>query len=301
MVSSNQLREKLTHMLWQKRIGNKIRVLDTSYNYDEQNDGYKDFYQQGHIPSSVYFNPRQCSESTPHIPFNLPDTNCFTDYVQSLGVSSDTHIVTYDRMDMRAALRAWWLFRLYGHDNISILDGGLKKWVRDGYPVTTDEPEVERGNFETRINRSFMRDYDSMKEKFLRKEEPIKVDQSLMTDFDTMEETAHVTEEQIIDIRGSGAFHKTIQSDSGEQKAHIPGAKNIPYAMLFNEDETFKSIEDLKEVFKKADVDLRRPFIGMCSRGVTGCALSAVAELLGKPTTPLYYGSWYEWSRKITQ
>jgi 3-mercaptopyruvate sulfurtransferase SseA len=65
-------------------------------------------------------------------------------------------------------------------------------------------------DFETRINRSFMRDYDSMKEKFLRKEEPIKVDQSLMTDFDTMEETAHVTEEQIIDIRGSGAFHKTI-------------------------------------------------------------------------------------------
>ena len=71
-----------------------------------------------------------------------------------------------------------------------------------------------------------MRDYDSMKEKFLRKEEPIKVDQSLMTDFDTMEETAHVTEEQIIDIRGSGAFHKTIQSDSGNNTIQSDSGNN---------------------------------------------------------------------------
>lgn len=277
LVTSNQLREKLSHILWHKRLDTKIRVLDASYDFDKQDDGYKEFYLNGHIPSSVYFNHRQYTESTPFIPFNLPDTNCFTDYVQSLGVSSDTHIITYDRMDMRAALRAWWMFRLHGHNNISVLDGGLKKWVRDGHPVTTEEPTVERGNFKARV------------------------DQSLMRDFNSMRENVKSKKEQVIDARGSGSFNDVVKTDSGDQKANLPGAVNIPYATVFNEDGTFKSVENLQNVFKAASVDFRKPLVAMCQRGITACALAAAAEILGKPNTPIYYGSWYEYSRKIAQ
>ncbi|XP_052106605.1 thiosulfate sulfurtransferase-like isoform X1 [Mytilus californianus] len=278
LVSTNHLREKLASVWRQNRLGKDLRVLDSSYDFDDdKTDGYKDFYKQGHIPSSVYFNPQNCSKSTALIPFDLPDPHCFTDYIQSLGVSPDTHVVLYDRLNSDAALRAWWLLRLYGHRNTSVLDGGLRKWVRDGYPVTTEEPAVERGDFKSRLDNSLMKNYHHMKD------------------------SVNSQKEEIIDARGPGAFNKVIQTGKGEIKNFIPGAKNIPYRSLFNEDGTFKAVDEIKELFNKQNVDLSRPLIAMCYRGITGCALSAAAELLGKHDTPLYYGSWKEWSGRMAE
>ncbi|KAL3873462.1 hypothetical protein ACJMK2_036575 [Sinanodonta woodiana] len=218
LVSTNWLHEAVSGGLKSAANGTGLRILDTSFVTDKSIDSYKESYQKGHIPYSLFFDLHKCVDSTPLIPRNLPDVNCFTDYVQSLGICSNTHVIAYDRFGPLSSFRTWWTFRFFGHKNISVLDGGLRKWVNDGYEVTTEEPKVERSKFEAVINPSLLRTYE-----------------------DVMINLSNKTE-QVIDARDEDKFDGTAAEEGG----HIPGAKNIPFQSLFNEDGTMKSEHDLK-------------------------------------------------------
>ncbi|WAR29220.1 THTR-like protein [Mya arenaria] len=95
------------------------------------------------------------------------------DYVQGLGIWPDTHVIAYDRSLPQAAYRTWWMLRLYGHRNVSVLDGGLRKWLEDGYDVTTDEPEIERSDFVAKLDKNLLRSYDDVIRNFETRREQI--------------------------------------------------------------------------------------------------------------------------------
>lgn len=271
-VSTNWLREKLGTSI-NKQISRKLRVLDTTFLKNKEVDTYSTCYLQEHIPQSIYFGLHNCVESTEHLPRNLPDPNCFSEYVQSLGVWPDTHVVVYDRFGPSAAVRAWWLFRLYGHKTVSVLDGGLRKWKADGYETTAELATTEPSNFKAEIDRSLLRTYEDMVRNT---------------------ETKY---EQVIDARAVDC--DTVQNEEMDGGV-IPGANHIPFEELFNEDGTFKSYTEVKALFDAAGVNLEKPMVASCFTGMTACGIAAAAYILGKDI-PVYYGSWTEWRQRAPE
>ncbi|KAK7504163.1 hypothetical protein BaRGS_00004467 [Batillaria attramentaria] len=275
VVSTHWLRDQLLSL---KNVAKHrpMRVLDVSSTMDPEVDGYKEFYQQSHIPESLHISIHKlCPPSNASLhKFPVPDSNRFQDVVESLGICNSTHVITYDRSDTKFALKIWWLFRLFGHNRVSVLDGGFKKWLTDGFEVTVDEPKVQRSLFRPAFNPELLQDYDDM--------------------------VKHVAlkSHQLVDARPPDWYKGSGERPLDVVGGHIPGAKNIPYAALFNEDGTFKSQHELKKVFDAGNVDLGRPIVASCQTAMTACGLAAAACILGKETVPIYNGSFLEWSQR---
>ncbi|KAK2151069.1 hypothetical protein LSH36_376g00005 [Paralvinella palmiformis] len=141
-----------------------IVVLDVTW-YSNK-DAAQDFLQK-HIPGAQYFNIMHDVEISDLFPRNLPDPESFQRQVRSIGVNSNSHVVVYDNTPFCGyfvGARAWWMFKLHGHDRLSILDGALKSWEDHGYPVTSDTYKSELGNFSVQMNLSLLRRHDDMVE-----------------------------------------------------------------------------------------------------------------------------------------
>ncbi|XP_050406603.2 thiosulfate sulfurtransferase [Patella vulgata] len=270
LISTNWLREQIH----QTTKNGSLRILETSWHPDPNRDVYKEHYLQSHIPSSQYFDITKCATRTQYMKRNVPDLNCFTDYVQGLGVNNNTHIIAYDRFNTLSSVRTWWIFRYFGHGKVSVLDGGFKKWLADGFEVTDEEPTFKRGNFTGSCDTTLYRDYEAMCDNIKSKKE------------------------QVIDARNSESFRGEDDPGPEVKKGHMLGAKNIPFSTLFNDDGTFKSERELKSLFNAAAVDLGKPVTAMCETGLTACGLALAGNLLGKETIPVYAGSMHEWGQK---
>ncbi|KAK3792915.1 hypothetical protein RRG08_033765 [Elysia crispata] len=264
LVSSSWLRHQIQSISRSANVSSHLRVLDTSWMPGDKSDSYREYYQQGHIPTALFFDLAKMShaEKDSAIAFPIPDSNAFQDYVEDLGISNHTHIVAYDRFNSRTSFRTWFLFRLFGHNQVSVLDGGLRKWISDGNHITTEENDVEPGEFDVNFQPHLLKDYK------------------------TMVENVKTNAAQVLDARGAKGYHK----------GHIPGAKSIPYDSLFNEDGTMQTPVQLKKLFDDAGVDLTSEITSSCLQGLTACGLMAAAHILGKENVPLYNGSFAEWA-----
>ncbi|KAL4238046.1 hypothetical protein ACF0H5_002757 [Mactra antiquata] len=269
VVSTHWLRDQISSNV-QKQASKKLRILDTSFVTDRSADMYSECYMMGHIPQSLHFSLFQCVESTPEILVNLPDEKCFNKYVRSLGVWSDTHVVAYDRFGPLSSFKTWWLFRAFGHKNISILDGGLKKWLDDGYDVTTEEPDVEEGDFVGKLNKDHVKTYNDI------------------IDIVTTNKA------QLVDARSPTSTTVADETYGGA----IKGSKHVNFFAMFNEDGTYKSKEELQNMFTEAGVNLNEPMVATCYRALTATGVIAAAHILGKEDVPLYIGSWSEFSQR---
>ncbi|XP_060573301.1 thiosulfate sulfurtransferase-like [Ruditapes philippinarum] len=270
VVSTNWLREQIGTNV-QKEATRRLRILDTSFVMDRYADTYNEGYKKGHIPQSVHFDLFECTPEIPGIKVGFPDENCFTDYVQSLGVWPDTHVVAYDRYGPLSAYRTWWQFRVFGHRNVSVLDGGLKKWLDDGFEVSEEEPEYERSDFVAKFDKTLFRNYDEVLEILKSKKA------------------------QLVDARALS--HPTIV-DEETGGGYIAGSKHVSFPELFSEDGTIKPDSELKAIFDRAGVDLGHPIVATCFRGFTACGVAAAAQILGKENVPVYAGSWEEFNLK---
>ncbi|XP_060593736.1 thiosulfate sulfurtransferase-like [Ruditapes philippinarum] len=251
-----------------------IRILDTTFDRFKKIDTYEDCYLKEHIPTSLFFDLHKCVESTPEIPRNLPKETSFTDYVRSLGVWPDTHVIVYDRNDLVPAFRTWWLFRLYGHKKVTILDGGLPKWKADGYETSTDVPHVEKSNFVITMDKSLLFTYDDMNENVTKSKSRQIVD------------TRKRDDPKMIDRKLDGGM--------------IPMSKLLPYTDLFNTDLTMKSPQTIKALFDGSGVDLSLPMVATCNTGMTACCVAAARHILGE-SVPVYCGSWTEWRQRAPE
>ncbi|XP_059147642.1 thiosulfate sulfurtransferase-like [Physella acuta] len=269
LVSTSWLKQRLAQAGAASK--GQLRVLDTSWQPYPYADGYTEFYKKGHIENSYFFNLDKLGTKRSDSPiyFPVPDSNLLQEYVESFGINNSTHVVAYDSVNAYSSMRTWYLFRLFGHDKVSMLNGGMTQWQRDGNHVTQEEPKpAEKSEFSVQFRSDLLKDYQSM----------MKLVQS--------------QDVQIIDARPSG-FYVTEDDPTG---GHIPGAKNISFSTLFNEDGTLKSETDLQQLFTTAGVDLQKPVVSTCHVGITACALAMAAHILGKVDVPVYNGSWCEWS-----
>lgn len=162
LVSAQWLAEAIRNNL----VGPKLRVLDTSWYLPKTKRDAKAEFAQKHIPGASFFDIDECSDRSSQFDHMLPTDSHFCSYVGDLGIGNDTHVVVYDTSDFGSysAPRVWWMFRLFGHSLVSVLDGGMKNWLVDGHSVTSEYSKPERREFRGAANASLVKSYEQVLE-----------------------------------------------------------------------------------------------------------------------------------------
>lgn len=162
LVSGQWLSDAIRNNL----IGPKLRVLDSSWYLPKTKRDPRVEFAQRHIPGSSFFDIDQCSDKSSELDHMLPTSRHFSEYVGDLGIGNDTHVVVYDTSDFGAfsAPRVWWMFRLFGHGLVSVLDGGMKNWLAEGRPVTSEHSKPESREFKATLNQAWVKSYEDVLE-----------------------------------------------------------------------------------------------------------------------------------------
>jgi thiosulfate/3-mercaptopyruvate sulfurtransferase len=249
-----------------------VRVLDGSYHLPDVGRDAKAEYRAAHIPGAQFFDIDDIADAASPLPHMLPPVEKFVSRVRKLGVGDGHRVVVYDSVGLFSAARVWWMFRVFGHMDVAVLDGGLPKWRAEGRPVD-DLPRAARDRHFT-----------------------ARKDMSLVRDVTQVAGAAKLGSEQIVDARSPGRFMaEEPEPREGLRAGHIPGSTNIHYSEVLNPDGTMKDADALRALFAERGVDLSRPIVNTCGSGVTACILSLAQIRAGARRTAVYDGSWSEW------
>jgi thiosulfate/3-mercaptopyruvate sulfurtransferase len=258
-----------------ERIGRPgIVVLDATYHLPNVARDARDEYAREHIPGALFFDVDGISDPSSDLPHMLPTPADFARAVEALGIGNDDHVITYDSYGLMSAARPWWMFRIFGHDKVSVLDGGLAKWKREGRPLTGEASKPAAAKrFTARFHPEMVRSKDQLLANL----------------------KSHA--EQVLDARAAGRFQGTApEPRQGLRSGHIPGSRNLPFGTLLNTaDQTMLPPDKLKTLFTQAGIDPARPVVTSCGSGVTACVLALGLEQIGARKVAIYDGSWSEW------
>jgi thiosulfate/3-mercaptopyruvate sulfurtransferase len=250
-----------------------VRVLDSSFKQPGIAPTAREDYDSGHIPGAVFFDIDDVAEPGTSLPHMIPSAERFAQKMEERGIGNGDRVVVYDTVGLSSAGRAWWMLRLFGHDDVALLDGGLPKWKAEGRPLETGAPAVPARRFTADFRPGLVRDKEAVR-----------------ANIDSRAE-------QVVDARAAGRFEGTAEETwPGRRRGHIPGSLNLPFDWVTEpQSRTLKSAEELRRLFAEAGVALERPMVASCGSGVTACAVAFAAHLLGHPGAAVYDGSWSEW------
>jgi thiosulfate/3-mercaptopyruvate sulfurtransferase len=262
-----------THWLAERLGDPRLKVVDGSLYLPNSGRDAAAEYASAHLPGAVFFDLEATSDQGSPLPHMLPEPSRFSRHASELGLDDGDDIVIYDGSGANlSAARVWWMFWVFGHQHAAVLDGGIRKWRREGRPVESGTPTPRRGSFTARRPPT-----DAV-----RHLEQIR--------------TAAAGGEQIVDMRSAGRFAATQpEPRPGLRGGHIPGSLNLPYEELVGEDGTVLPPEALRERIEAAGIDPDRPVIATCGSGVSACTLIHALHLLGHDRVALYDGAWAEW------
>lgn len=253
----------------------KVKVIDASFKMPGVLPLPVDDYLAAHIPGAVFFDVDAVSDHSVDLPHMYPDADQFARDVGALGISSDDTVVAYDAGGWVAAPRAWWMFLSYGHANVKVLDGGLKKWKAEGRATETGKPSPKPGTFRATLDKSYVRSKAQV-----------------VANLDSRKE-------QLIDARAANRFEGSVpEPRAGIRSGHIPASRNLPYNLLFDAATgTMKPLEQLRQAFTGTGLDLDKPIVTTCGSGVSAAVLTLALYRLGVRGSALYDGSWSEWGQ----
>lgn len=253
-----------------------VVILDGSLHLPTTGRNAKAEYLAAHIPGAQFFDVEEISDEKSPLPHMLPPTVKFASRMKKMGIGDGQRIIAYDSEGLYSAARVWWMFRAMGHDDVAVLNGGLKKWKAEGRPVEDGEPRrrTER-HFTPRFNAGLVRDADDV----------LRLSKSGAG--------------QIVDARSAGRFEgRDKEPRAGLRSGHIPNSRNVPFTTLLEADGTLKSADELRAIFAAAGVDIARPVVTSCGSGVTAGVVSFALAMLGQPDAAVYDGSWSEWGQR---
>jgi len=244
-------------------------VVDSSWHMPASGRNGRDEYLEAHLPGARFLDIDELSDHSNPAPHMLPSAEEFGEAMERLGVGREDRIVVYDNSPIHTAARGWFTLRHFGARHVAVLYGGLQKWVAEGRPIESGEPRPREARFEAKA-----------------------VPGEVFSKAEILAGTSFA----LADARGKGRFEATEpEPRPGIAGGHIPGGRNLPFALVYNEDGTFKSPDELRRAFAEAGLDPAKPFIASCGSGVTATSLIFAAHLLGNDGGKLYDGSWTEW------
>ncbi|MGE9009144.1 3-mercaptopyruvate sulfurtransferase [Leptospira interrogans] len=251
----------------------KIKIIDASFKMPGILPLPKDDYLASHLPGAVFFDVDAVSDHSNSLPHMFPSAEQFGRDVGGLGIANGDTVVLYDSGGWVAAPRVWWMFLSFGHQNVRILNGGLKKWRAEGRKVESGEVTPKPATFKATFDPSYTRNIQQM--------------------VDNLESR----NEQVLDARANERYQgKVPEPRPGLRSGHIPGSLSVPYNQLFDASTgAMKSLEELRGVFVGAGVKLDAPIVTSCGSGVSALVLTLALYRLGVRGSALYDGSWTEW------
>jgi thiosulfate/3-mercaptopyruvate sulfurtransferase len=237
-------------------------------------------YDAGHIPGAVKINWK--TELQDPVIRDFVDKGAFEKLLSDKGISNDDTVILYGGNNNWFAAYAYWYFKLYGHDNVKLLDGGRKKWELDGRPLSTDEVNRPATSYTAK------QDLDTSIRAF--RQEVIDA----------------IGQKNLVDVRSPDEFAGKILAPAhlpqevAQRPGHIPTAINVPWSKAANEDGTFKSDDELRAIYAGAGLDESKPTIAYCRIGERSSHTWFVLhELLGHPDVKNYDGSWTEYGSLV--
>jgi len=266
--------ESLVTTAWlaSEMAANDLRIVDASAHLPDAGRDALGEHLAAHIPGAVFMDLADLVDTASQVENTLPPAEKFAARMQALGLGDGSRIVIYDDSAIHSSARAWFMLKLFGAQNVAILDGGLAKWRAEGRALASGR--------ETLRARHYTAWQDGKR---------------LRTKDDLLANLAAPTQ-QVVDARASQRFAGSApEPRPGMAPGHIPGATNLPYTKLYAPDGTFKSREDIRAAFLAAGVDLTRPITASCGSGMTACVLLFALHLIGQDEAALYDGSWAEW------
>lgn len=264
VVSVDWLRNHLAH--------HKLVVLDATLKPVVATGPVSSLDEGVGIPGARFFDlDCKFSEQKSALPHMMPTPETFQREARALGINRDSIIVVYDRENLYSSPRARWSFKAMGHEQVAVLDGGLRAWAKADLPLQpiSNQPPTQ-GNFTAQPRPELFCDAD-------------KVAASL-------KDKGCV----VIDARSEGRFRgQEPEPRSGLRGGHMPGSRNVPYTLVQN-DGHMRPAEELKALFAERAGRPQR-FIFCCGSAVTACVPALAAELCGYRDITVYDGSWSEW------
>ncbi len=250
-----------------------VVIVDGSWHLPTENRNPRAEFEEAHIPGAVFFDIDDISDSDDPRPHMLPPPEKFASRMRRLGIGDGSRVICYDTAGLFSAARVWWMFRVMGHDDVAVLNGGFPKWLEEGRP-TDDGPARPRQekHFTARLQTMMVRDSDDV----LR--------------------ASNTGTAQIVDARSAARFAGTApEPREGLRSGHIPGSLNMPYGDLLTETGTMRADEEIKSLFAGVGLDVAKPIITTCGSGVTAAVLTLGLANAGVSNTALYDGSWSDW------
>jgi thiosulfate/3-mercaptopyruvate sulfurtransferase len=263
--------ESLVSTEWlDQHLGDADLVLvDSSWHMPASGRNGREEYEKAHIDDARFLDIDELSDRSHPAPHMLPSASDFAVAMERLGIASEARIVVYDNSPIRTAARGWFMLRHFGAPKVAILDGGLQKWLAEGRPTRSGESSGRKASFDARATPG---------------------------EVVTKQEILAGPSCALLDARGKGRFEASEpEPRRGLAGGHIPGSRNLPFGQLYREDGTFKSTDELRQLFEQSGTDPAKPFIASCGSGVTAASLIFAANLLGHSSGALYDGSWSEW------
>jgi thiosulfate/3-mercaptopyruvate sulfurtransferase len=245
----------------------RVKILDASYGIPQP------FALAPKIAGAQEFDIDRIADPTATLTHMLPSADDFAKHVGALGITHDDFVVIYDRIGMAmAAARAWWMFRVFGHDNVAVLDGGLPAWLDEGFDTTTALTAPTAQIFKARFRPELVRSFTAMKE-------------NLTTKHD-----------RVLDARDPMRFKGLVDDPRpGMHSGHIPESQNLFFMQLMTTDAKLKSAEELQPLLQD---HLNAPaIVASCGSGVTACMIALAFYRLGRDDVAIYDGSWSEWGQ----
>ena len=254
-----------------------VRVLDGSWHLPPLGRDPAAEFLEAHIPGAAFFDIDGICDPDSSLPHMLPSPEHFGRSVSALGVGNDSHVVVYDSVGLYSAARVWWMFRVFGHERISILAGGLPRWQVEGHSVESGKPAIAPAQFKA-----------------------ARRDDSLVRSFEQVRATLGTGGAQIVDARAATRF---TGEDPGPRpdlpRGHIPGSRNVPFnAVLDDDDATLGNPAAIRRAFADAGVDPAQPVIATCGSGITACTLALALAAIGAEEVAVYDGSWSDWGSR---
>lgn len=255
-----------------------VRVLDCTWLMPGSPRTGQQLYDAHHIPGARFFDIDDIADTDIPLPHMLPSPEKFSSRVRKLGLGDGHKVICYDQSKFSASARVWWMFRVMGHADVAVLDGGFDGWRAAGGAVEDLPPHyLADRHFTVRPRRDLVRDLDQMK---------------------TILSSKSV---QVVDARSAARFKAEVDEPRpGLRRGHMPGSFNVPYAEVLTPDGHMKSEAQLRAIFGAAGVDLSKPIVNSCGSGVTAAILALAQSVAGHDDAAVYDASWCEWGSPAT-
>ncbi|KAL6888723.1 hypothetical protein ACP4OV_009749 [Aristida adscensionis] len=270
-----------------------VKILDASWYMPEENRDPMQEYQVAHIPGAIFFDIDGIVDRTTDLPHMLPSKEAFAAAVSELGIRNQDKVIVYDGKGFFSAPRVWWMFRVFGHSKVWVLDGGLPQWRASGFDLESQSSDgailksKAANNAVETIYSGKLANAITFQAEFQPR---------LFWTLEKVVDNVAARTYQQVDARAQGRFDGVVpEPRKGVRSGHIPGSICVPFPEMFDAAPRLLPADELRKKFQQAGISIDNPIVVTCGSGVTACILALGLYRIGKHDVPVYDGSWTEW------